>query len=763
MQFQSFYKITPAETVADKFKRALGLHQAQRIAEAQKLYREILNQQPRHFDALHLLGVIAAQAGDFLQAVNLISQALAVDSRNGGAHANLGNAQQALGNGQAAAECFLRAIILWPDFAEALNNCANVLLDLGAVDFAYRLSCRAIFVAPGFADAQVTYGRSAQAKGDLDRATKHFEIAIVLQPFHAQALNNLGIAHHSKQDEERAFIYFSRAAQITADYWQAWNNLGNSLIILSHHKDAAQIHTIALCLRPDHADAYTNLSTALNLLTLTNSALSVLEKAIAIDPVNAMAWYNRGNSFKHLEQFPAAIACFEQAYAYQPSMADALVQVLHARALICDWRNLNQSAELMTTLGIDTDAIHPFGLLSLEDAPLRHKLRAEKNISQNFAARTERTFRKPPARPARLKIGYVSADFFDHATMFLMAGLLEQHDKVRFEIHAFSYGPEIMDEYRLRAERAVDHFHTIHRLSDRDAAAMSVELGIDIAIDLKGHTKDSRLGIFAHRAAPIQMTYLGYPGTIGADFIDYLIADETIIPDELSPAYSEKIIRLPDTYQVTDNKRFISPRQFSRSALDLPDQGLIFCCFNNSYKIGPQEFDIWMRLLSACPGSVLWLLNTNEWARANLQNEARLRGIDPGRLIFAPKLPPADHLARLRVADLFLDTFNYNAHTTANDALWAGVPVITKLGASFASRVAGSLLSALGLPELITRTEAEYEALALDLALNPNRLPALKARIAQSIPTAPLFNTALFASNIEAAFDQAYADYLAGV
>jgi predicted O-linked N-acetylglucosamine transferase (SPINDLY family) len=299
-------------------------------------------------------------------------------------------------------------------------------------------------------------------------------------------------------------------------------------------------------------------------------------------------------------------------------------------------------------------------------------------------------------------------------------------------------------------------------LSDQQAADLARRDELDIAVDLKGYTGDSRLGIFAWRPAPIQISYLGYPGTLAAPFIDYVIADKVVIPEEMRQHYAESVFYLPDSYQVNDNTRTIADRQLTRAEVGLPEAGFVFCCFNSSYKITPQEFDIWMRLLDRVEGSVLWLFEANQWAPDNLRREAEKRAIDPDRLVFAERLPQAEHLARHRLADLFLDTFNVNAHTTASDALWAGLPVVTRLGRGFAARVAGSLLQAVGLPELVTTTSEDYEALALDLATDPARLSTIKARLATNRLTMPLFDSEALTRHIEAAYETVYGNYLTG-
>jgi protein O-GlcNAc transferase len=355
-------------------------------------------------------------------------------------------------------------------------------------------------------------------------------------------------------------------------------------------------------------------------------------------------------------------------------------------------------------------------------------------------------------RRDRLRIGYLSADFHRHATAFLIAELFERHDRSRFEVLGFSYGPDDESDMRARLVAAFDQFHVVHTVSDRDVAKLLNDLAVDIAVDLKGLTRDCRPGILAHRPAPIQVSYLGYPGTMGADFIDYVIADKVVLPFDQQPFWTEKIVHLPDSYQVNDSKRKIAAHTATRGDTGLPDQGFVFCCFNNTWKVTPPVFDVWMRLLKAVDNSVLWVLRDNIVAERNLRKEAALRGVDPLRLVFAESLPLEEHLARQRLAELFLDTLPVNAHTTASDALWAGLPVLTCYGQAFSGRVAASLLHAIGLPELVTHSLDEYEGVALRLARDPSQLEDLRNRLQNNQSTYPLFNTDRFRRHIEAAY-----------
>jgi predicted O-linked N-acetylglucosamine transferase (SPINDLY family) len=409
----------------------------------------------------------------------------------------------------------------------------------------------------------------------------------------------------------------------------------------------------------------------------------------------------------------------------------------------------------------DENAAPSFAVLALTTSPSLQRQAAK--IFSNDKCPADSSLGRIMKRPRsdKIRIGYFSADFYNHPTSYLIAELFEQHDKDRFEWTAFSFGPERNDEMRRRISAAICRFIDVGNQSDREIAALARKWEIDIAVDLKGFTQDQRVGIFSFRAAPIQVNYLGYPGTMASECIDYLIADKTLIPAHAQAHYSEKIIYLPNSYQVNDTKRRIADRTFTRQELGLPEVGFVFCCFNSNYKIIPATFDGWMRILHRVPGSVLWLFGGAPTATINLRKEARARGIGDDRLIFAERLPLPEHLARHSAADLFLDTLPCNAHTTASDALWAGLPVLTGMGESFASRVAASLLNAIHLPELITQTQADYEALAIELATNPEKLSVVKEKLAANRLTAPLFDTPLFTKHIEAGYRQMYERYQA--
>jgi predicted O-linked N-acetylglucosamine transferase (SPINDLY family) len=464
-----------------------------------------------------------------------------------------------------------------------------------------------------------------------------------------------------------------------------------------------------------------------------------------------------------LKQADSASMSFFKALEIKPDFDFLLGTCLHSKMKLCDWENLGEGlnileAEVSSLKKVTT----PFAALSLIDKPDLHLQAAQTYGNSKFPS--NHLLGPIPKRIAkdRIRIGYFSADFHNHATSYLMAELFEAHDRLKFEIYGFSFGPNTQDEMRNRLSKGFDKFLDVSKLPDSEIAQLSRDLEIDIAIDLKGYTEDSRTAIFAYRCAPIQVNYLGYPGTMGVNYMDYVIADPIVISESNVDSFAEKIVYLPNCYQVNDSKRKISEKQFTRSDCGLPEKGFVFCCFNNGYKIQPQTFQIWMRILQSVEGSVLWLYEDNATASANLREEAEQLGVDSNRLIFAPRLSMEEHLARHCMADLFLDTLPYNAHTTASDALWAGVPVLTCMGKSFAGKVAASLLNAIDLPELITYNAQEYEEKATQLAADPQVLNCLKNQLSVNKTTSSLFNIGQFKGHFEAALSKMYAVYQSG-
>jgi predicted O-linked N-acetylglucosamine transferase (SPINDLY family) len=520
--------------------------------------------------------------------------------------------------------------------------------------------------------------------------------------------------------------------------------------------EAVAAYERALKIAPENAVIHNNLGSALREQRRPDDAVSSLRQALALKPDYARALYNLGEALAEQGELGEAIALFGRA---AQQIGSGTIDWFYARKHACDWAGYGE-AEATAREEAGTQA---FKLLTISSSP-EEQLACARRMAARLAV-PEPLMMLPCARqrPAgRIRLGYVSANFKPHADASLIPGLIEQHDRRDFEIIGYSAGPDDGSQIRARLSSAFDRFVDIFKTSNRDAARLVHDDNIDILIDLNGFTRDTRMAILAYRPAPIQVTYLGFPATTGADFIDYIIVDRFVVPKDQQPFFSERLVHLPDCYQCNDDNRAISERTPSRAECGLPEESFVFCCFNKASKLTPGFFDIWMRLLGAVPGSVLWLLDDNPWAKANLARETAARGVAPERIVFAPRVPPLDHLARHRLADLFLDTLPYNAHTTASDALWAGLPLVTCAGETFAGRVAGSLLRAIGLPELVTSSPAEYEALALRLACDGDLLAGLRARLARNKWTHPLFDTERFARNLEAAYRQMCETWRAG-
>lgn len=733
---------------------AVQHHQAGELESASQLYQKILQVQAQHVDALHLLGVVLFQMGKADEAVGLIRQALTLQPRMSSAHTNLGNALQALGQYEDALQHYSQALSLAPGQPQTLFNRGNAFLALKQWEEALMSFDASLATQENQATVYFNRAQALLALKRPEEALASYDRAITLQPDYAEACNSRGVVLMELHRHEEALASFQKAIALQPGLAEAHNNLGEVLHRVKRLEEAQDSYQRAIAIRPDFAAAFYNLGNLEIERKRFEAALQCFDRAIDIQPDMASAFLNRGSALKMLNRLVEAIESFEASFKLQPDQPFLWGTMMQSRHHICDWSdrqfNLDQ---LGRRLEQGEQVCVPFPLLAMTDAPALHRLCSEIWIQHNLPKRAAWEHTMSSESNRRLRIAYYSADFHNHATAYLMAGLFELHDKQRFELFAFSFGPDLQDSMRLRIRQAFDHFIDVRHLSDEEVARQSRALGIDIAVDLKGFTQDARTGIFAHRCAPVQVQYLGYPGTMGADFIDYVLADTTVIPPDQQVHYAEKIAYLPHSYQVNDRHRSISDKKWRRSELGLPEEGFVFCCFNNNYKITPATFDGWMRLLQQVPRSVLWLLSDSPSSMQNLEKEAQRRGVDPKRLVFAKRVHLPDHLARHQAADLFLDTFPYNAHTTTSDALWAGLPVLTLMGQSFASRVAASLLNTVGLPELITRSQEEYEACALALATQPDLLTGLRQRLANNRLTTPLFDTALFTRHLEQAYE----------
>ena len=731
------------------FQRALAFHKEGRLTEAEQIYLEILRAAPGDVRAGHLLGMIRYQQGRYQEALELIGRALKGSLPQ--PLSDYGLVLQALGRLDEALAAFDRALLLAPQNPDTLSRRGNVLFAMGRHDAALASYLAALDLRPKHVDALNNCGVVLNRLRRFPEALASFDRALAENPGHAEAWNNRGNALRALHRGEEALLSYDRAIRCRPRYADAWNNRGAGLWELRNLPEALKSLDTALDIAPGHPEVLLNRGVVLRELKRLDDALRSLEAAIAALPAYAEAHYQRGQVLQLMDRPAEAMASFEKSMALDPGHPHAQGALAGAMLYLCDWRLAADKMDGSNGL------VQPLVALARDD-----DLQTHLECARRFAAHTISAVvplpGRQPVRRDRICLAYLSADFKEHATAYLAAELFERHDRARFEVLGISHGPDDGSAMRARLVRAFDQFHDARSVSDRKAAELLAGHEADILIDLNGHTYGARPGILAWRGAPIQVNYLGYPGTMGADLADYIIADETVLPSDQQPFYAEKIVHLPDCYQVSGSRDVARAAPF-RQACGLPETGFVFCCFNNLWKINAGMFDIWMRLLGAVPGSVLWLLAGSPESKVNLSREAAMRGIDPGRLVFAPRLSQPDHLARHGLADLFLDTLPYNAHTTASDALWMGLPVVTCLGRSFAGRVAASLLRAAGVPELAADTLDAYEALALRLARDPVLLKCFRDRLRSR---GRLFDVGRFCRNIEKAYERMFETACAG-
>ena len=602
----------------------------------------------------------------------------------------------------------------------------------------------------------------ALRNSSLEMAEFYLKEALKLESNNPHTLRLLGVVEAQRAEYQKAIAFFSASITALPENPVAHSNLGNVYVRLRQFDQALSAYEQAASLDPNDAETWSNAGIVFFELKRFEESIGLYDKALAIDPNYAEALCNKGNALNELKRYEEAITCYEKALSINPNIDWAPGVWMHLKLKISSWENLEGNVQvLLAKIAAGEKVCNPFPLLAMSDDPMLHRQASAIFAHYQYPANAALGPIPKHSKGEKIRIGYFSADFHNHATGYLLAELIELHDKKQFETIGISFGSSQSDEMRTRLEKSFDQFIDASAMSDIEIAQLSRKLKIDIAVDLKGFTQNCRTGIFTYRAAPLQVSYLGYPGTMAADYVDYLIADQIIIPPQSQAAYQEKIIYLPNSYQVNDRKRVISNTVFTKAELGLPEQGFVFCSFNNNFKILPPTFESWMRILKAVEGSVLWLYEDNETAAHHLRQEAEKHGVNPSRLVFAKGMPLAEHLARHQLADLFIDAFPCNAHTTASDALWAGLPVLTLMGNSFASRVAASLLNAIGLPELITVTPQAYEAMAIELARNPEKLHALKQKLASNRLTTPLFDTPQFTKDLEQAYVQMYNRYQA--
>lgn len=694
---------TPVD-IETHLKKAVQYHQSGRLEKAQRIYKKILKASPNHSDCLYLLGLMAHQVGKNDKAIDLINKAIQNNPKNPIYYNDLGIALQGEGKLNQAISCFQKALALRPDLAIAYNNMGNAVKEQGRLDEAISCYQKALELKPNLAEPCCNMGNAFKEQGKLSEAITCYKKALKLRPHSPETYFSMGHAFQSQGRLNGAIWCYQKALQ----------------------------------LKPDHAQAYINM----------------------------------GHAFQSLGKSDEAIVCYRKVLEIEPECAEAYSHLVHELQRTCAWQELEgltATLDDLTKEALDNrtkPAEAPFfNITRLDDLSRNFGIarswssdiaRQMSNFNIRFSSEDKKS------SITKISVGYLSNDFRNHPVAHLIVRLFGLHDRDKFDIFCYSCGKDDGIYYREQIRQDCDKFVDVSNLSDADVAKCIHDDDIEILVDLMGHTKNNRLGICALRPAPIQATYLGFPGTSGADFFDYIITDKIVTPEDHAPYYSENFAYLPHCYQVNDHAQAISDKDWKRADFKLSEGVFVFCSFNHAYKIDSFMFDTWMKILHQVPESILWLLLGNKIAEENLKREAEARGVRPERLIFAGKLPKDEHLARLRLADLALDTRIYNGHTTTSDALWAGVPLITLQGNHFASRVSSSILTAVGLPELITYRLEEYQALALRLASNPTELKAVQRRLERNRLTEPLFDTPRFAKNLEKAYEKMWKIHLAG-
>ena len=734
-----------------------------KLDAAVKYYEQAIAIKPDFVEVYCNLGVTLQELGQLDAAINAYKGAIAIKSDYAEAHNNLGVAFKELGKVDEAIESHKNAITYKPDYAEAHNNLGVAFKELGKVDEAIEFHKNAITCKPDFAEAHNNLGIIFLEIGRLAEAVNSYDTALLINPDYIEAHNNLGIAFKDLGNLDEALKSYENAIAIKPDYAEALNNLGITLMDIGKLDEAVESYEKALVAKPDFAYAYNNLGVAFNELYRLDDAAKCFDKALTINTDYAEVYLNRGHLMTDLHQLDDALLSYEHANELKSDKDYILGSILHTKMHLCLWDGmLNHLKDLTKKINNEQKTISPFALMALVDDPKLQRKAAEIYANDKFPISNALPKIEHHPKHKKIRIGYFSADFREHPVSTLTVELYEKHNRSQFEVYAFSYGPDTKDEMNLRVKAGVENFHDVRSLAYKDIALLARAVELDIAIDLGGFTQNSRTDVFAISVAPIQLSYIGYLGTMGANYYDYLIADQIIIPEESKQHYSEKIVYLP-SFQANDSKQSKKVTSFTREDLGLPEKGFVFCCFNNTYKITPATFDGWARILKNVEGSIFLVFASNLSAQVNLTKNMVLRDIDPSRFIFGKHLPKPEYLGRYKVADLFLDTHPYNAVTTSSDALRMGLPVMTCTGKSFASRIGSSILSAVGLPELITTSQKEYEALAIELATNPKKLKAIKDKLAKNLPSAPLYDTPLFTKHLESAYKTMYDRYHEGL
>lgn len=752
-------------------------HMAGRHDEAETLYRQVLSVAPQHAETFYLLGVMAHHRGDHGTALDHFLSAVRYGPGDPGHHYSTAAALRLLGRGSEAVAFYRRAIALDPRHKDSWLGLGHALAvgqkvagqgtqgkETAAAAAVYRRAGR---LEPGDGNARAQLLRLFQQTG-------HPEEAIALLAEHLDTGKgtvddwcNYGILLLQVKRPERALAAFQQAVRLNPAAVAPSARMA-TVFLATYQTDLAEKWArLALDLDPLDSSGHEILGRVFEQRVAYDPAVVAFRNAISLAPGVANLYFNLGMMLEQSTHIPEAAATYGRCVRLDPTLPH-VYEKLSLRLSQCQWEYYEEDAgRCLEHVRVHGDRVLPLSFLYIDSTPADQLLCARRTamaeLEKNAPTRASLTFAHPRTGKERLTVGYVSGDFRAHAVAFLIAEVFELHDRNRFRVLGYCTGPEREQQFmRQRLKAGFDQLTVIRDLPVAVAAERVYQDGVDILVDLSGHTRYNRHDLFAVRPAPIQVNYLGYPGTVGADFLDYILVDPVVAPFTDQPHYAERLVQLPHCYQANDRKRVCSDKPVSRAACGLPEDGFVFSCLNHAAKLSPAVFAVWMRLLRAVPGSVLWLLQPDPPVMDNLRRHAAAHGVDSDRLVFAPRVDPPEHLARIPLADLFLDTAPYNAHTTGSDALWQGLPVVTFYGNTFAGRVGASLLRAAGMPELVANSLAEYEALALELARDPGRLAALRARLRAGRDHCFLFDTPRFTRHLERAYEHMWQRWLTG-
>jgi len=741
----------------------LGYQKLNKLDLAEKYFKKAQKIDRNIPQPLNGLGLIYFEKGDYKKASDYFKAALVIDQYDVAAMNNLGNTYKQMKEAEKAIECYKKAINLNPSKPNPYCNLGTVYFQEGNYDKALTYLKKAIKIDPNYSQAEYHLAILYRRLKDYKKAEKILLDHIRKNPTHIEGYGVLGNTYLDIGDPVNAKKYFDKALKLNPKYAQVYNDLGNYYRADNKHIESIKNYHKALLIDPKLTGAASNLGIAYVTIEKLDLALKHLNRAIKLDKNCVEAYYHLGIVYEKKQDFKKALWYFEKAFQLDPKLENALPSLVYNLMQSCGWnkmkkyeKRLNRLTKMQIKEKKDVSEPAMLHIARVEDLSENQKVARswsrfferkvkESGISFDFS---KRKIIQKGSRQKRIKVGYLSYDFFNHATGHLMRTFFENHNKNRFEIYTYSYGPDDRSSYRKKIIKDSEHFIDISSFGNIEAAKKIYSDGIDILVDLKGHTRYSRFEILALKPAPVAITWLGFPGTTGSNYINYIVADKVLLPEKDRKYYSEEPIYLP-CYQINDDKQKLSKAQVKRSDFGLPKSGFVFASFNYSYKISKKTFKSWMNILKRVEGSVLWVFVSNNQAVYNLKKHAKSVGVNPNRLIFAKSLPKDKHLKRMTLSGLALDTFTYNGHTTTSDCLWAGVPVVTLCGKHFASRVSASLLEAVGLPELIANTPKAFEDLAVSLSQNQTKLKGIKKKLRTNLKNSTLFNTNIFVKNLE--------------